>query len=186
NAPYGLAKRMLLVQAQAYRRQYGSNIVYLLPVNLYGPGDSFDLERGHVVPAMIRRFIEARDSAERSVRLWGDGTPTREFLHVRDAARAFRLALEIYDEPEPVNVGSGEETTIADLAMTVSSVVGFDGEIEWDPSRPNGQPRRKLDTSRASERLGFVASIPFDAGIRETAAWYEQQARPSPRPAPHP
>jgi GDP-L-fucose synthase len=175
NAPYGLAKRMLLVQAQSYRVQYGSNIVYLLPVNLYGPGDNFDLEKSHVVPGMIRRFIEARDHGHRSVRLWGDGSPTREFLHVRDASRAFRLALEKYDDPDPVNIGSGEEIAIRELAAIVSDVVGFGGKIEWDPSRPNGQPRRKLDTTRAAELLGFVASIPFKTGILETTAWYEDQ-----------
>lgn len=172
NAPYGLAKKMLLVQGQAYRQEYGMNMIYLIPVNLYGPGDSFDVETGHVIPGMIRKFVEASESGQPSVVLWGDGSPTREFLYVRDAARAFRLALESYDEPEPVNLGSGEEISIRDLAEKVREAVGFTGAIEWDPSRPNGQPRRKLDTSRAEERFGFRAETSFDDGLRETIDWY--------------
>jgi len=172
NAPYGLAKRMLIVQAQAYREQYGSNFVSLIPVNLYGPGDNFDLESGHVIPAMIRKFVEARATGANEVVLWGDGTPTREFLHVDDAARAFRLALEHYDDPDPVNVGSGEEIAIRDLAAFVASATGYDGTIVWDATKPNGQPRRMLDTSRAAERFGFRAERPFGDGIAETVDWY--------------
>jgi GDP-L-fucose synthase len=172
NAPYGLAKKMLLVQAQAYRAQYGMNAVYLLPVNLYGPHDNFDLESSHVIPAMIRKFIAARENGQQRVVLWGDGSPTREFLHVRDAARAFRLALERYDGGEPVNLGSGEEITIRDLAALIARTTGYHGEVVWDPSRPNGQPRRRLATARAREWLGFEASITLEQGIAEVADWY--------------
>lgn len=172
NAPYGLAKKMLLVQAQAYRAQYGMNAVYLLPVNLYGPHDNFDLESSHVIPAMIRKFIAAREHGQQRVVLWGDGSPTREFLHVRDAARAFRLALERYDGGEPVNLGSGEEITIRDLAALIARSTGYRGEVVWDPSRPNGQPRRRLATARAREWLGFEASITLEQGIAEVAEWY--------------
>jgi GDP-L-fucose synthase len=173
NAPYGLAKRMLLVQAQAYREQYGMNTIYLMPVNLYGPGDNFDLSSGHVIPAMIRKFHEARNAGIHSVTLWGDGSPTREFLHVADAARAFRMALERYDGAEPVNVGSGREISIGDLARTVAGVVGFDGAIDWDAERPNGQMRRMLETSRAKELFGFQAEVEFERGIAETVKWFE-------------
>jgi len=172
NAPYGVAKRMLLVQAQAYREQYGMNVVFLIPVNLYGPGDNFDLDSGHVIPAMIRRFGEARAAGVDRVVLWGDGSPTREFLHVADAARAFRLAIEAYDGPEPVNVGSGREISIRDLAEVVADAVGYRGAIEWDRSRPNGQMRRMLDTSRAKALFGFEAAVPFEAGIADTVSWY--------------
>jgi GDP-L-fucose synthase len=175
NAPYGLAKKMLLVQAQAYRAQYGMNAVYLLPVNLYGPHDNFDLESSHVIPAMIRKFVEARDRGEPSVVLWGDGSPTREFLHVRDAARAFRLALERYDGSEPVNLGSSEEIAIRDLATLVARATGYDGEIVWDASRPNGQPRRRLATARAREWLGFEATVTLEQGITEVVGWYQRQ-----------
>jgi GDP-L-fucose synthase len=174
NAPYGLAKKMLLVQAQAYRTQYGMNAVYLLPVNLYGPHDNFDLETSHVIPAMIRKFIAARDHGRQRVVLWGDGDPTREFLHVRDAARAFRLALERYDGSEPVNLGSGEEITIRDLAALVARTTGYRGEVVWDPSRPNGQPRRRLATTRAREWLGFEATVTLEQGIAEVAEWYRR------------
>ena len=174
NAPYGLAKKMLLVQAQAYREQYGLNAIYLLPVNLYGPGDNFDLASGHVIPAMIRRFLEARDAHTREVVLWGDGSPTREFVHVRDAARAFRLALEHYDGAEPVNVGSGHEIAICDLAEQVAATVGYSGSIKWDTSKPNGQPFRRLDVSRAQRAFDFKASIDFGTGLAETVAWYER------------
>jgi GDP-L-fucose synthase len=173
NAPYGLAKKMLLVQAQAYRDQYGMNAVYLLPVNLYGPYDNFDLHSSHVIPAMIRKFAEARDRGEPRVVLWGDGSPTREFLHVRDAARAFRLALERYDAPDPVNLGSGEEISIRDLATLVATVTGYRGEIVWDPSKPNGQPRRRLATDRARAVFGFEATIPLQEGIADLVAWYD-------------
>jgi GDP-L-fucose synthase len=175
NAPYGLAKKMLLVQAQAYRAQYGMNAVYLLPVNLYGPHDNFDLESSHVIPAMIRKFVEARDRGEPRVTLWGDGSPTREFLHVRDAARAFRLALERYDGGEPVNLGSGEEIAIRDLAALIARAIGYDGEVVWDPTRPNGQPRRRLATARAREWLGFEATVSLQQGITEVAGWYQRQ-----------
>jgi len=172
NAPYGLAKKMLLIQAQAYRAQYGSNFVYLLPVNLYGPGDNFDLETGHVIPAMIRRFLEAKAAGVPEVTLWGDGSPTREFLHVRDAAAAFRLAAERYDGDEPVNVGAGQEISIRDLAELVAELVGYNGALRWDTTKPNGQPRRALDTTRARERFGFEASIALRDGLEETIAWY--------------
>ena len=172
NAPYGLAKKMLLVQAQAYRDQYGINAVYLLPVNLYGPGDNFDLHSSHVIPAMVRKFAEARDRGEPRVVLWGDGSPTREFLHVGDAARAFRLALERYDGPEPVNLGSGEEIAIGELAALVARATGYRGEVVWDSSKPNGQPRRRLATDRARALLGFEAAVALREGIADLVAWY--------------
>ena len=172
NAPYGLAKKMLLVQAQAYRAQYGTNIIYLLPVNLYGPHDNFDLDSGHVVPAMIRRFLEARVAGREVVVLWGDGSPTREFLHVRDAGRAFRLALERYDGADPVNIGCGEEISIRDLATVVAAATGYEGAIHWDRTKPNGQPRRSLDTTRARTLFGFEAEIALVDGLRETVEWY--------------
>jgi GDP-L-fucose synthase len=170
NAPYGLAKRMLLVQAQAYREQYGCNFVYLLPTNLYGPGDHADLETSHVIPAMVVKFLAAVAERAPTVSLWGDGSPTREFLHVADAARAFALALARYDEPAPVNLGSGDEISIRDLAHLVAEVTGFTGEIVWERARPNGQPRRRLDTSAARDAFGFEATIPLRDGIRETVA----------------
>jgi nucleoside-diphosphate-sugar epimerase len=175
NAPYGLAKKILLVQAQAYREQYGMNVIYLLPTNLYGPGDNFDLETSHVIPAMIRRFLDARDRGASDVELWGDGSPTREFLHVRDGARALRLALERYEDAEPVNVGSGDEIAIRDLARLIADAVGYRGAISWDTSKPNGQPRRRLDVSRARAGFGFEASITMATGIPELVAWYETQ-----------
>jgi GDP-L-fucose synthase len=177
NAPYGIAKKILLVQAQAYREQYGMNAIYLLPVNLYGPHDNFDLQSGHVIPAMIRKFLEAQDRGERSVTLWGDGSPTREFLHVDDAARAFRLALQNYDAADPINVGSGDEISIRTLAETVADATGFAGEIVWDTSQPNGQPRRKLDTSRAKEAFGFESSVKLTDGIRDVVDWYRGSRR---------
>jgi GDP-L-fucose synthase len=175
NAPYGLAKKMLLVQAQAYRAQYGMNVVYLLPVNLYGPCDNFDLESSHVIAAMIRKFVEARDRGEDSVTLWGDGSPTREFLHVRDAARAFRLALERYDGAEPVNLASGKEVAIRDLAALIARATRYHGETLWDTTRPNGQPRRRLGTRRAREWLGFEADVTLGEGLAEVVGWYERQ-----------
>ena len=172
NAPYGLAKKLLLAQAQAYRAEYGTNVVYLLPVNLYGPGDNFDLETSHVIPAMIRKFAEAERNGAAEVELWGDGSPTREFLYVADAARAFRLALERYDGPEPINLGSGQELSIADLAALVAEATGYGGQVVWDPTRPNGQPRRGLDTTRARELLGFEAEVGLREGVARTVSWY--------------
>ncbi len=172
NAPYGLAKKMLLVQAQAYRAQYGFNAIHLLPVNLYGPRDNFDLESSHVIPAMIRKFLAAKERGEPSVVLWGDGSPTREFLHVEDAAEAIALASERYDGSEPVNLGSGEEISIRELAELIAAEVGFRGEIVWDTTQPNGQPRRRLDVSRAERLFGFRAKHPFRDGVRQTVDWF--------------
>lgn len=172
NAPYGVAKKTLLVGAQAYREQYGLNAIFLLPVNLYGPSDNFDLENSHVIPALIRKMLEAQDRGESEVTLWGDGSPTREFLYVEDCAEALRLAAERYDGPEPVNLGTGEEISIKELAEVVARETGFEGEIVWDTSKPNGQPRRKLDTSRAEKYFGFHARTPFHEGIKRTVAWY--------------
>jgi GDP-L-fucose synthase len=174
NAPYGLAKKMLLVQAQAYRQQYGFNAIYPLPVNLYGPGDNFDLETSHVIPALIRKFIEARERNEQQVVLWGDGSPTREFLYVEDAAEGLLLATERYDGPEPFNLGSGQEIRIKDLAQLIARLTDFQGEIVWDTSKPNGQPRRSLDTSRAERLFGFRAHTPLEQGLRQTIAWYKE------------
>jgi GDP-L-fucose synthase len=173
NAPYALAKKMLLVQAQAYRRQYGTNVVYVMPANLYGPGDDFDLDTGHVIPSMIRKLVEARARGDERVVLWGDGTPTREFVHVRDAARAFRLTLERYDRPEPLNIGSGEEISIRDLAAALREATRYQGELVWDSSRPNGQPRRRLSTDRARAFLDHVPSVALVDGLAETVRWYE-------------
>jgi len=166
NAPYGLAKKLLLAQCQAYRAEYGMNAIYLLPVNLYGPGDNFDLETSHVIPAMIRKFVEAKAAYRPSVTLWGDGSPTREFLYVKDAARAFRLALQRYDGPQPINIGSGEEISIKGLADLVAKTAGYRGEIRWDSTKPNGQPRRRLDTSRALALLGFEAEVTLAEGLK--------------------
>jgi GDP-L-fucose synthase len=177
NAPYGLAKKMLLVQLQAYRQEYGFNGIYLLPVNLYGPRDNFDLESGHVIPAMIRKFLEARDAGAEEVILWGDGSPTREFLYVEDAAEGILAAAERCDRGDPVNLGSGEEIVIRDLAALVAREAGFSGEIVWDTSKPNGQPRRRLDTRRAATAFGWRARMPFDEGLRRTVAWYRERAR---------
>jgi GDP-L-fucose synthase len=175
NAPYGLAKKMLLVQGQAYRQQYGFNSIYLLPVNLYGPGDNFDLHTSHVIPALIRKCVEAVRRGEDQIVCWGDGTPTREFLFVKDCAEAIVLATERYDGPDPVNVGAGEEVSIKRLAEIVAEIVGFKGKILCDASRPNGQPRRCLDTARAHNAFGFKAQTPLHQGIRETVAWYCRQ-----------
>jgi GDP-L-fucose synthase len=173
NAPYGIAKKALLVQLQSYRDEYGFNGIFLLPVNLYGPGDHFDLETSHVIPAMIRKFIEARERADETVTLWGDGSPTREFLYVEDAADAIVSAAERYEKREPVNIGSGHEIAIRDLAQLIAEKVGFRGEIIWDATKPNGQPRRLLDVSRAEKELGFRALTSLDAGLSSTIAWYE-------------
>ena len=176
NAPYGLAKKMLLVQSQAYRAQYGYDAIHLLPVNLYGPGDNFDPERSHVIPALIVKMTDAVDRGAGEVVLWGDGTPTREFLFVDDAAEAIVLASERYDGAEPVKIGSGAEVSIGDLAHAVAGAVGFGGAITWDTTKPNGQPRRSLDTSRAAQHFGFRARTPFADGLRETVAWYRAHA----------
>lgn len=172
NAPYGVAKKALLVGAQAYREQYGLNSIYLLPVNLYGPRDNFDLETSHVIPALIRKMLEAKEANRSEVWLWGDGSPTREFLYVEDCAEGLLLAGERYDGSDPVNLGTGEEIAIRDLAAMVAEVTGYDGEIVWDDTKPNGQPRRKLDTSRATERFGFTAQTPFRDGLERTVEWF--------------
>lgn len=172
NAPYGLAKKMLLVQSQAYRTQYGFNSIYLVPVNLYGPGDNFDLDAAHVVPALIRKCVEAKDRRAESVIVWGTGKPTREFLYVDDAAEGILLASERYNESDPVNLGSGMEISITDLVLLIARLTGFQGKIIWDASKPDGQPRRRLDTSRAEQLLGFKAMVPFEEGLRRTIEWY--------------
>ncbi len=174
NAAYGLAKKMLLVQAQAYRQQYGLNAITLLPVNLYGPRDNFDPESSHVIPALIRKAVEARDAGRDQIDVWGTGTASREFLFVRDAAQAIALATEHYNKPDPVNIGSGQEITIKDLAQLICDLSDFRGEIRWDSSKPDGQPRRCLDTTRAQQEFGFKASTPFRDGLIETLAWYER------------
>jgi GDP-L-fucose synthase len=172
NAPYGLAKKMLLVQAQAYREQYNFNAIYLLPVNLYGPRDNFDLESSHVIPALIRKCLEAKERGDQQVVLWGDGSPTREFLFAGDAAEGILLAAQKYNSSEPVNLGSGKEISIKELAEMIARLTGFQGEIVWDTSKPNGQPRRALDTSRAEKFFGFKASVPFEEGLQQTIGWY--------------
>lgn len=174
NAPYGLAKKMLLVQAQAYRDQYNYDAIYLLPVNLYGPRDNFDLETSHVIPALIRKCLEAQQRGDKQVTLWGDGSPTREFLYVEDAAEGILLAAERYNGREPVNLGSGQEISIRDLAELIRRLTGFEGEFVWDAEKPNGQPRRGLDTERAAEYFGFRAQTPFAEGLRRTIEWYRQ------------
>jgi GDP-L-fucose synthase len=172
NAPYGIAKKALLVQCQAYRRQYGMNAIYLLPVNLYGPRDNFDLESSHVIPAMIRKCLEAVDRGDSEIRLWGDGSPTREFLYVEDAAEAIVRATALYDGAEPVNIGSGREIAMRDLAALIARLTGFSGRISWDRSRPNGQPRRVLDVTRAEREFGFRARTSLEDGLRRTIDWY--------------
>ena len=174
NAPYGLAKKMMLVQSQAYRDQYDFNSIFLIPVNLYGPRDNFDLETSHVIPALIRKCFEAMDRGEKELVVWGDGSPTREFLFAADAAEGILLAAEKYDASEPVNLGSGEEISIKSLTEMITSNTGFEGDLVWDTSKPNGQPRRGLDTSRAEEYFGFTAPTPFEHGLKETVAWYRE------------
>jgi len=174
NAPYGLAKKMLLVQAQAYRQEYGFDAIFLLPVNLYGPRDNFDLETSHVIPALIRKFTEAQERGDRQVELWGDGSPTREFLYVRDAAEGVVLAAERYDGAEPVNLGSGQEISIKKLAETIAEYTGYKGEFVWNTEKPNGQPRRLLDVSRAEEYFGFQAGTNFEDGLRKTVEWFRE------------
>ena len=177
NAPYGLAKKMLLVQAQSYRQQYGYNAIFLLPVNLYGPGDNFNPKSSHVIPALIRKCVEAQEAGEEVV-VWGDGSPTREFLFVEDAAEGILLASEKYNESDPVNLGAGFEISIKDLVEMIAKKTGFNGELVWDTTKPNGQPRRKLDTTRAMERFGFKAQMSFEEGIDQTIKWFrENQAK---------
>jgi GDP-L-fucose synthase len=174
NAPYGLAKKMLLVQSQTYREQYGFDSIFLLPVNLYGPGDNFDPESSHVIPALIKKCEEARLQSRDHIEVWGDGSATREFLYVDDAAEAIVFATERYDGDEPVNVGSAFEISIKDLVHTIARVTGFEGDVVWDTSKPNGQPRRKLDTSRAEAYFGFVSRTSFEDGLRNTVDWYRR------------
>ncbi len=174
NAPYGLVKRMLLVQSQAYRAEYGYNAVHLMPTNLYGPGDSFDLENSHVIPALIRKMVEAQDAGSEQIVLWGDGSPTREFLYVKDAAEGIALAAARYNGADPVNLGSGVEISIRDLAETIAELIGYTGAIQWDTSKPNGQPRRNVDVRRAEESFGFRARTSFRDGLRDTIAWYRE------------
>ncbi len=175
NAPYGLAKKMLLVQAQAYRQQYGYNAIFLLPVNLYGPRDNFNLASSHVIPALIRKCLEAKQNGQTEIVVWGDGSPTREFLYVEDAVEGILLASEKYNDSEPVNLGSGNEISIKDLAETIARLTGFEGKLVWDTSKPNGQPRRGLDVSRAENLFGFHAKTSFEEGLRRTIAWYMEQ-----------
>jgi GDP-L-fucose synthase len=174
NAPYGLAKKMMLVQAQAYRQQYGFNAIYLLPVNLYGPRDNFNLETSHVIPALIRKAIEAQERGDRQLVAWGDGSPTREFLYVEDAADGIVSAAEKYNGSEPVNLGSGYEISIKDLTEMVIRLTGFEGELVWDTEKPNGQPRRGLDVSRAKEYFSWQAQVPFEEGMRRTIEWFQE------------
>jgi len=173
NAPYGLAKKMLLVQAQAYRTQYGFNAIYLLPVNLYGPGDNFDPKSSHVIPALIKKFVEAKEKDKKEVVVWGTGKPTREFLYVEDAARGIVLATRRYNKSDPVNLGAGFEISIKHLAELIKKLTGFKGKIIWDKSKPDGQPRRKLDTSRAKREFGFTAKTSFENGLKATLDWYK-------------
>jgi len=182
NASYGLAKKVLLVQCQAYRQQYGTNAVYLLPVNLYGPGDKFDLQSSHVIPALIRKCLEAHAAGREEIVLWGDGSPTREFLYVEDAAEGVLLATEKYNGSDPVNLGSGMEISIRDLASMIAELTGFKGKIVWDTSQPNGQPRRRLDVSRAEKEFGFRAATTFQAGLRKTIDWYRSSVLQAEKP----
>ncbi|HJJ31827.1 MAG TPA: GDP-L-fucose synthase [Methanocorpusculum sp.] len=172
NAPYGLAKKMMLVQAQSYRQQYGFNAIYLLPVNLYGPGDNFNPESSHVIPALIKKFVDAKESGSNKVEVWGTGAASREFLYVEDAAKAIVLAAERYNSPEPVNIGSCMEITIKELVELIGKLTGFKGEIVWDTAKPDGQPRRCLDVSAAENGFGFRAAVPFEEGLKQTIEWY--------------
>ena len=178
NAPYGLAKKMLLVQGQAYRQQYGFDVIHLIPVNLYGPGDNFDPASSHVIPALIKKCIDAREADADHIDVWGSGSASREFLYVDDAAEAIVLAAERYDGADPVNLGVGQEITIRTLVETIVRLTGFTGEIRWDATKPDGQPRRALDTSRARERFGFTATTGFEDGLRRTIDWYESGIEP--------
>jgi len=172
NAPYGIAKKALLVQLQAYRQQYGFNGIYLLPVNLYGPGDNFDPASSHVIPALIHKIHTAQQRGERTIEVWGDGSPTREFLYVEDAARGIVMATQAYNEPEPINLGTGTEISIKDLVTLIAELMDFQGKIHWQTEKPNGQPRRCLDTSQAEQQFGFRAHIPLATGLQQTIAWY--------------
>jgi GDP-L-fucose synthase len=174
NAPYGIAKKALLVQGHAYRQQYGLNAITLLPVNLYGPGDNFDPKSSHVIPALIKKIVDARESGQRVIEVWGTGAASREFLFVRDAAEGIAAAADRYDAAEPVNLGSGQEITIRALAELICDLCGFTGELQWDTTKPDGQPRRCLDTSRARERFGWTATTDFREGLKQTIAWYER------------
>jgi len=174
NAPYGIAKKAILVTGQAYRKEFGMNVVHLLMVNLYGPRDNFSLEDSHVIPAMIRKFDDAKTEKATSVTLWGDGSPSREFLFVSDAVKAIRLAVEQYDSSEPINIGSGKEITIKDLAETIKKIVGYEGQIIWDTGKPNGQPRRCLDVSKARNALGWTSSTSFEDGLKATYKWWKE------------
>jgi GDP-L-fucose synthase len=178
NAPYGLAKKMLLVQGQAYRQQYGFNVIHLIPVNLYGPGDNFDPATSHVIPALIKKCIDAREATAPYIEVWGTGTASREFLYVDDAAEGIALAAERYDDADPVNLGVGREITIRELVDLIVDLTGFKGEVRWDHSKPDGQPRRALDTSRARDRFGFEARTPFREGLVSTIEWYEHHLAP--------
>lgn len=175
NAPYGVAKKALLVQLQAYREQYGMNGIFLLPVNLYGPGDNFDLATSHVIPALIRKCVDAKRSGAEEIVVWGDGSATREFIYVDDAAEGIVLAAERYDGPDPVNIGVGFEISIRELVQLIVRLTGYEGRVVWDTTKPNGQPRRMLDVTRARERFGFVAKVGFEEGLRRTIAWYESR-----------
>ncbi len=175
NAPYGLAKKMLLVQSQAYREQYGYNSIFLLPVNLYGPRDNFNPASSHVIPALIRKCLEAREAGAKEIVAWGDGSPTREFIYVDDAAEGITLATMRYNSSDPVNIGSSFEISIKDLTELIARLTGFEGDIVWDKNKPNGQPRRKLDTTRAKERFGFEAKTNFEDGLRRTIEWYANE-----------
>jgi GDP-L-fucose synthase len=177
NAPYGLAKKMLLVQSQAYRQQYGYNSIFLLPVNLYGPRDNFHPDSSHVIPALIRKFLEAQEAGQKEVVVWGDGSPTREFLYVEDAAQGILLAAEHYNSSDPVNLGSGNEISIRNLAELIANLTGFKGQLTWDTTKPNGQPRRALDTSKAEQYFGFRAQASFQEGLRKTIDWYREQRK---------
>ena len=178
NAPYGLAKKMMLVQGQSYRQQYGFNTIFLLPANLYGPGDNFDPESSHVIPALIRKFVEARQAAAPFVEAWGTGNASREFLYVSDCADAIVRAAAVYNESEPMNIGTGNEIQIRDLAEMIARLTGFEGEIHWQTDMPDGQPKRRLDVSRAAEKLGFHAQVTLEEGLRRTIQWYESNHEP--------
>ncbi|MDO8573437.1 MAG: GDP-L-fucose synthase [Candidatus Daviesbacteria bacterium] len=175
NAPYGLAKKMLLVQAQAYRQQYGFNAIHLMPVNLYGPGDNFDPQSSHVIPSLIKKFMDAKKQGDKTVTVWGSGKPTREFLYVDDAAEAIILATEKYNRPEPVNIGSSFEISIKELSELIQKIIGFTGRLIWDKTKPDGQPRRKLDTSKAEKEFGFKSTTNFEVGLERTIQWYYDQ-----------